>query len=317
MEIRLELKQSLRQNLDIVQKIELTNLMAIPDEILSTITKIITDNPDKIESILQHKKQEKKKEFAPDSASKVKTIYSSWIPSKGGDAKGRIISPEIISLEDFFNENIINITPDVTYIGKKNNKPKIIFSDHLKGSIDLYLCQLDSSTHPETSQLIKNLLHYDNWKRDNLIKTYTILGERQREFFEEFDTSRFNKFVSEDLGEKLNLHHTTICRLLSNRWIEARNIKGEQRILKTKDLLISQTKLLRDRAIKYLNEKFLEEFEKGQAYSDKTLFKDLQGIVSRRAIAKYRINSGIPNSMVRMKEYASKSVATPYQIKED
>ena len=314
MQIQLSLEQRIKQELKLAQIVSLSKLISVPDEVLNVVVGAISYNPDSVESLLKNQKGEN----TPDNYSdnKVQSIYSSLTPSKGdsGSIKkgGLIIYPDLRILEKSPGNYQTRVTPDVTYIGRKDDKPEIVFSDHIKGSISLTL-EVDPSIYPETSKLLSQLKKFDEWKRSTLRKTYVILGDEQREFLEELDTSRFNLFNQERLANELNLSQSTVSRVLCNRWVEARNVRGEQKFLYAKDLCVTQDDINRYTILPRLNQIFMEEFKRKKAFSDWEISRRVPNI-ARRTINKYRSRAGIPNTSKRNDLYKSSCIEEPYVI---
>jgi hypothetical protein len=312
MELGLSQQLQLNQSLCLSQTIDFAKLMAVPDEVLSTIVGAVSYNPDVIESKIMEQKDAVSGFF--DASGKVKSLYSSLIPSKGdsdGVNSGIVGAPDLRGLEGCLGQYNATTTSDVTYIGRKNDKPEIVFSDHLKGSMGLNLVQLDSSLYPETSRLLDRLRSFDQWKRDSLMKTYVVIGGKQREYMESFDKTRFNIFKQSNLADKLDFSDATVSRLISNRWVEIRSVSGEQQFTYVKDLLPTKDDLGKYIAFDALNNIMKEEFELGRAYSDAELCD--RGInLARRTVAKHRKLTGVPNSVERKAAYVSGALDKAY-----
>jgi len=312
MSISISLDQRVRQELKLSQVIECANLISVPDEVFHIVAEAISYNPSSIETVLQNQKGR----VPANSFNKVQTIYPSLIPSTGGGnvkRAGLIISPDLRAIEQCLGDYQTTITPDVTYVGKKNQKPEMVFSDHLKGSMNLMLLQIDSSVYPETSKLLYQLRKFDEWKRGKLREAYGILGEVQREFFENFDHSRYNVCSQEDLAKDLNLSAGTVSRILSNRHVEARNLNGDQKFLCAKDLLATGDKIRKYSVFPMLNDILKQEFERKGAYSDAEISERVSTL-KRRTISKHLRKLGIPTLSKRKKAYGSGSVEQPYKV---
>lgn len=316
MSMRLSLSQSLKQDLRLSQIISIVNLMTVPDEVLSTVMGAITFNPDMIEGTLQRKRGEKSGDGAADISGKVQTLYSSLMPSKGESEiakdKGMIAVPDLRAIEEKLGDYKVAVTPDVTYVGRKKEKPELIFSDHLQVSQTLQLL-LDPVKYPETSRLIAQVRRFNDWKRNVLRDIYVILGGIQREFFERFDWEKMNIFNQANLAGKVGVTSGTISRILCNRWIEARDLGGRQKYMNVKDLLISSDQIRKFRSIPELNAILKEEFEKGEAHSDIYFAERVRGL-ARRTIVKYREQSGIPPAGERKRIYEKGELEEPFQF---
>jgi len=314
MDIRVTMsaRQELRQEMRLAQVIEYAKLMAIPDEVLSVVAGAVAFNPDSIEGLLEGRKKD-----TIGGAGKVQTIYTSLTSGSTsvpeGGKRGLIISPDIRTLEEHVGSYQVETTPDVTYVGRKNAKPEIILSDHLKGAMGMLVLQIDPVKYPNASKLLRQLRNFDTWKRSQLREAYLIMGDKQREFFESFDNTRLHLFLQRHVAERLDLTVGTISRILSNRWIEARDVAGNQRVMYAKDLFATEEDLLRYRMLPVLNEIFAEEFEKGRVYSDREITERVRGI-ARRTITKYRKEAGIPSTPERRRLYSCRSRDEPFVI---
>ena len=300
-------------------RIEIANLISVPDEVMQSVVGAISYNPDSIECILQSRKQSTADLKKIDASSKVQTIYSlltsaNELPgSETRESSGKIIYPDLGVLRDHFKPFDSVRTADVTYIGRERNKPSIVYSDHLKGAMSLSLIQVDSSQFPETSRLVSQLKKFDEWKRAKLRDAYVYLGDSQREYFEQFDTSKLQIFIQEDMGEKLGLSESTVSRILENRFVEIRAIDDSQKLMRSKDLFISQDNIKRYAVTPQINNIFQEELSNGMAFSDQAIANRVKN-VARRTVTKYRIESEIPGRFDRQREYATGVVKTPYKL---
>lgn len=316
MELKLGLnaRQELKTELRLACTIAWVNLMAVPDEMLTTVLGAISFNPDSVESELQDCKANRRQ---PDTSERVKSLYSSLVPSKenvdGAKKSGLLIAPDISVLEHRLGEFQITITPDVTYIGRKGEKPELVFSDHLKGSISLTLKEIDSSKYPQASKLFAQLKMFDDWKRATLRNIYELLGETQREFLEDLDKARLNLFTLDDLANKLKRSSSTVYRLLSNRLVEARSVAGNHQPLYAKELLVTRDCLRKYLALPALNSALEEELSRGKAYSDREL-ASMTHSLARRTVHKYRQASDIPSKGVRSRAYSSGSKTEPFKF---
>ncbi len=317
--LKLSFAHEFKEEMKLSQIIRVVNLMAVPDEVLINVIGEIYNNSENVETKLQEiKKENISKGTMPDN--QVQVIYSSLISSKGNfeNKKGFISSPDLRTLENCVDDyKTAIVTPDATLIGRKNEKPEIVFSDYLKGSRNLRLMQVDAFKYPETARLFYQLRNFEDWKKSKLLEAYPIIGDVQREYFEEFDSRRFSILNQENLAEKLDISDSTVSRLLSNRLIEARNIYGEEKSLYSKDLLKTKDDVKKYKILPLINKVFLEEFEIRKAYSDRIIKEKLNGRIKTRTISKYRLKAKVPGTPGRNKGYKDNSLQEPYQMSQD
>ncbi len=306
--------QSLRQEMQLSQVIDFANLLSVPDEVLHVVAGVVSYNPDTVEKTLKKAAEET---YHQDSATSVQSVFASSLPPSKGDATKRhggiIVSPNVQSLENMLSSYKTMVTPDVTYIGRMNTEPEIVFSDHLKGTLALLMVQLDVSQYPETTKLLYKLRRFDEWKRKTLRDSYVYLGGAQREYFEDFEITRFNLYDQTKLANDLDISISTASRILSNRWVEARNIAGKQKFIYTKDLCVTADDLKRFHTIPMVNEILKKEYKLGKAHSDQDISNKIPN-VARRTIAKYRKIYNIPATPERNEAYRFGKLQEPYRI---
>jgi hypothetical protein len=305
----------LRQELKLSQIIETNMLLSVPDEVLSLVMGKISTNPEIIESFLQRERKEKQRASSADES--VKAIYYSLFPSKkSGDSasiRGIIGSPDLSGLEDCLSDTVVTITPDVIYKGRKNQAPKLKYSEHLTGSVTIQIMQLDVSRYNETSRLLNRLRLFNDWKNGLLRNVYAYIGDVQRNFFEELEYARCRILFAKDIANYVGVSESTIYRALSNRYIQAESIRGRKEIINSKDLIVTPDDLKKFIALPVLNGVMKEEFGIGIAYSDSEIIGKYPGL-ARRTIAKYRQTSDIPPANIRNQEYANAQRTEPYQF---
>jgi len=297
------------------QRIELSRMMEVPDEIMGLVVREISKNPDSTEKLLKERRNEYSgSNWYKDIDRNVKAIFSELVQKNDNqETKRGIISSPNLSL---FNQKIKGnekITPDVIYKGRELNMPEIVFSDHIAGPISIFMDQIKYSEYPETARLLKALEKFDNWKKESLRNIYTILGDKQRCFFEEFDKTRFRVFNQEDLASELGYTASTVSRIMNNRFVEANSIESNQRVMPTKGLLVTQDHFKRFVFTQRLNDLLQREFESGIVNSDCELSAIIPSI-ARRTVTKYRTDAGIPDMYERRFAYESGQLSEPYQI---
>ena len=313
----ISMRQQMDQNNRLALIVELSNLLAVPDEVLGVVGGAISYNPDAIELILRKRKEVRGN--IDEASARAQAIYAAI--SRGGSnsdesgKRGLIISPDLAEMADLLGNRQICATPDVTYVGRKDNKPEIILSDHLRGGMNLSMVMVNPEKYPETARLIKKLGSFDDWKRRTLTEAYGIIGEKQREYFESFDCSRFCVFNTRNLAEELDIDESTVARVTSNRWVEGRNISSECKAIRTKDLLITADDVRKIGVMRSLNGVLENELSRGEAYSDREL-AERAGNISRRTVTKYRTQMGIPESRERKEIYEAKQRTEPFRFPE-
>jgi DNA-directed RNA polymerase specialized sigma54-like protein len=307
MGVQISVQQS--QKVIVTQAIELSNLMSIPDQVLSAVYESALSNPESMEAALVNTKANKP--GIENASAKIMAVYpviGSQAPSAG---KGIIISPDIKTLENQVQENIhADIKPDVIYTGRESQKPELEFSNHLSGSLTIKY-ELDKKRYPQTSRLLAAIRRFNEWKKRTLRDAYVIIGDVQREYFEGFDYTKCNILTQQNLAERLNIDDSIVSRILSNRWVMATNISRHQKRLETKSLIITHDDLRKYSILPMLNDLLEEEFNMKKAYSDYEISKRIP-YLARRTLTKYRNGAEIPVHSIRHDAYRTGERNKPY-----
>ncbi|MBI1970817.1 hypothetical protein HYS47_03650 [Candidatus Woesearchaeota archaeon] len=307
MAITQQLTTNLSQRLHLSQVIEFAHLLAVPDEVFSAVSDAVSADPARTEAVLQET-------AAPTYIDdKVKNLFTTLIPASENptNRRGIIITPVLGPLKGYVPGTEVEITPDVLYIGRKQDKPEIIFSGHLQTQIKIEQVQIDRGKYPKTAKFAEQLRHFDDWKRRTLMDAYVRIGEAQREFFEDLKRTRCSIFTYETLAERLGLSPSTLSRLFPYRFVTARSCAGDEKIFPAKDFFVNGTDLQRYIAQEKLNQLFQQELTEGTAYSDRQLAEQATGIAVR-TVTKYRLLSNIPSSSERTMLYRSNQRTGPY-----
>ena len=198
------------------------------------------------------------------------------------------------------------IYPDLK-ITKENNQTKISFieKDFPKIKIDEALAKnvkknLKIEKNNELSEKIseaKWLLSSINKRNDTVLKVGELILSKQIHFFEN-NPIKIEALTNKEISEKLNIHQSTVSRILRNKYIESP--KG---IIPLKSLMVSSVSKSRNVTSIQLM-KLIENITKKEKKpkSDKQIAIELnkRGFnLARRTITKYRKMNNIPSSRNR------------------
>ncbi|MBW2966538.1 hypothetical protein KY342_05530 [Candidatus Woesearchaeota archaeon] len=273
---------NLRQEFNLVTLIRM-NVVSLPPNALDLLINLIASYPQKAESIVR------------SSKGNIRLIYDEFARHK--DA---ILS----SLEGLVTKDIkVDSTPDVTYIGRKNEKPETIFSENLIQGPKLSQTIIPRE-YPEAKKLFNFLRYEREWITKTLKKAYIIIGEVQREFIYSLSPADLNKFDLSDLAYIMEMHSTTVGRLRMGKYA----VVGKQ-ILPVHFLMPNDDSFKKYIAIERINALLAEE--PPQSYSDDKLAKETG--VARRTVAKWRNEYRIPESRERTRMY-KKDLSVRFQI---
>ena len=244
-----------------------------------------------------------------DSLDDLKKIKEDFL-SQGGDEvvfknalneiKNCDLSPGLNFQESHY------VYPDLRII-KENNQTKINFieKDFPKIKIDETLVQnvknnLKVKKNVELAEKISEarwLLTSINKRNDTVLKVGELILSKQINFFEN-NPIKIVALSNKEISSKLNIHQSTVSRILRNKYIES-----PMGIIPLKSLMVSSVSKSRNVTSIQLM-KLIEEITKKEKKpkSDKKIAIELnkRGFnLARRTIAKYRKMKNIPSSRER------------------
>jgi len=244
-----------------------------------------------------------------DSLDDLKKIKEDFL-SQGGDEvifknaldeiKNCDLSPGLNFRESHY------VYPDLRII-KENNQTKINFieKDFPKIKIDETLVQnvknnLKVKKNVELTEKISEarwLLTSINKRNDTVLKVGELILSKQINFFEN-NPIKIVALSNKEISSKLNIHQSTVSRILRNKYIES-----PMGIIPLKSLMVSSVSKSRNVTSIQLM-KLIEEITKKEKKpkSDKKIAIELnkRGFnLARRTIAKYRKMKNIPSSRER------------------
>jgi DNA-directed RNA polymerase specialized sigma54-like protein len=286
---QLKQQMSLRKELNMSQLLR-ANILSLPPKALDFLINLVVTNPEKADAIIRNKSKHRK--------GVINALY---------DGFGAVAAKNLKPLEKLVDEDAkVECIPDVVYIGRKNDRPKIIFSETLIKKPQLSLAQIPRE-YQEARNIFGFLMYEREWITDVLKRIYTIIGDAQREFIYNPVPVNLNKFELADLAEKMDLHVSTVGRLRNGRYIVIENDKSV--VLPVHFLMPNDDSFRKYNEIEKINLLLAEESP--QAYSDAKLSANLN--IARRTVTKYRKEYGIPESRERAKAY-QKDSEKRYQI---
>ncbi len=302
----------LEQSQRLAHVIEVSNLLSIPDVLFENVVEALVSDPGSAEGKL--KEASRKYEESRQSTSSIHSI----LPSSPGKNKASERSAGFIMIPDtrpLGSPQNTEASPgyDVLYLGRKDKKPEMFFSERLTYKVGISIMQIDAQKHPAAARMLGQLLKFDRWKKEMLRTAYTRLGETQREFFEEGDAARLHIFTQQNLADLLHIHQTTVSKMIANRSVEITTLQGKRIAGYTNDLCVTRDELAKYLIVPHLNRILGEEFESKTAYSDFELSQRVSSI-KRRTVAKYRQMSGIPGNSERSDSYRAGIRKEPYRM---
>ena len=194
------------------------------------------------------------------------------------------------------------IRPDLLAIYENKNWHVSINDDFMsKELIDALKNKIDAteSEHKEDSKsFIKGLER----RQQTLLLVSEYLIEAQSGYL--LDSSEKRAISNKEVASKLNISQSTVSRIVRNKYLQ---LPGK--VLLLKDLIEKRVNRYEDGAdvtsndLKFLIEELVKKEEKSNPFSDERLRDALKAQfkvnLSRRTIAKYRLNLNIPSSKMR------------------
>ena len=204
--------------------------------------------------------------------------------AKFGDTFQNYIRPDLLAIYENKNWHV-SINDD--FMSKE-------LIDSLKNKIDT-----TESEHKEDSKsFIKGLER----RQQTLLLVSEYLIEAQSGYL--LDSSEKRAISNKEVASKLNISQSTVSRIVRNKYLQ---LPGK--VLLLKDLIEKRVNRYEDGAdvtsndLKFLIEELVKKEEKSNPFSDERLRDALKAQfkvnLSRRTIAKYRLNLNIPSSKMR------------------
>lgn len=198
------------------------------------------------------------------------------------------------------------VVPDILII-RENNKWKITLNDSWMGEYtynDYYIHMMQTANDPELKEYFRSKLERARLivtsierRRTTIIQIVEAILEYQSDFF--LNGGRLVPMTMDSIAQKLNISTSTVSRAIKNKYIQYR------RPLLLRDLFSNaaseKTDASADNVRKRIEELVRDE-DHTRPLSDDKIAKALKAegmSISRRTVAKYRQQLGIPDSRLR------------------
>ena len=290
----------LRQKVSLVSLMQTQELLSIHPTALDLVLSSIELDPRGSERKLRELGNES------DASEKVKSMFGELIEGKKenttyeNENSGFATTFPLKGLSGLIKKEVlIRYTPDVTYIGRKNEKPEIRYAKHLIEAPRLSLSLLDE--FPESKKLYKLLSKEREWISSTLRDFYANLGNSQREFIYSLDPVSLHIYQLKDAAKELGFHLTTVSRLRKGRYISVIDSKQRNHMYPACVLMPNTDEYARIALTHQLNYALQKEAEEQTGRSDDWL--SVHSGLARRTVTKYRTEAGIPKSRERETSY--------------
>lgn len=209
-----------------------------------------------------------------------------------------------------YNDEMIHyIAPDVI-VKPLKNQFAVTVNDSMLPELSIeQLCNPDSIDSDGAADFLKEKYHEAmalmqgiSQRKRTLQKVACVIAERQQTFLHE-GLNKLKPMILKDIAEELGCHESTISRAINNKYIQT-----PQGLFKLKSLFtsgINRTEGLEtdsSAAVKSKIKAIIAGEIKQKPYSDQQLVHLLEKngiLISRRTVAKYREEMGIPGSSKR------------------
>ena len=287
----------LEQRLGLQQIMLTSQVLSMPIGALDILLVALVSNPQHAEEIIRESRREK----SDGRNHGLKSLYGGLVTEGGSQKKdfgGTIttFNPENMA-RLFGKESEILIVPDVTYVGKENNKPEMEFSSHLSPKPEMSFLTIPSQ-FKDTASLYTKLCKEREWIGKTLREMYAQLGERQREFLYSLKFVDMNIFDEKDVAKELNLSPSFVSRLRESRLVR---IGAGGNVVEVKMLMPTQDKIYRYQIHEKINLALEEEVKNSSALIDSQIAGRIKS--RRRTIAKYRTLAHISVGTERQTAY--------------
>ncbi|MGM0411562.1 MAG: RNA polymerase factor sigma-54 [Bacillota bacterium] len=211
-----------------------------------------------------------------------------------------------------FNEkhNTKYITPDIV-IKKVNDDFVVVINEKASPILRInpqYYKMMQKSRGDDTHDFLKKKFKSALWliksieqRRITVYRIAQAIVEKQEEFLRK-GIKYVKPMTMQDIADEIEMHESTVSRATSEKYIQT-----PQGIYDFKFFFSSGVNNVSSISIKAMIREYIENEDKDSPLSDSKLAEELkekEGMkLSRRTIAKYRNEMGIPSSLKRKKKY--------------
>lgn len=198
------------------------------------------------------------------------------------------------------------VVPDIL-ISRENGKWKVTLNDSWMGEYtynDYYIHMMQSASDPELREYFRSKLERARLivtsierRRTTIIRIVEAILELQSDFF--LNRGKLMPMTMESVAQQLNISTSTVSRAIRNKYIQYR------RSLLLRDLFsnaASESTEVSAEIVRKRIQELVRDEDHSHPLSDDKIARALkeEGMaVSRRTVAKYRQQQGIPDSRLR------------------
>ena len=203
-------------------------------------------------------------------------------------------------------EDIQYITPDL-YVHRDGQGLRVTAEEQYLPSVHInpdYLQMLETETDPEVRKYLKQklvqleqVIHNVGRRKSTLLRCGEVIARRQERFFQ---GGVLQKLTLKDVAEELELHESTVSRAVKNKFIQCERGIFPMSHFFSRDA--GQNYGVCRGGIQSMMAEIIDGEDKRKPLSDEKIVAELSRrhiVLSRRAVAKYRVEMGIPTASAR------------------
>jgi RNA polymerase sigma-54 factor len=211
----------------------------------------------------------------------------------------------------FYEENPSYIVPDLIVRLAEDGEVEVSLFDDLLPKLRFHQEYYDEMTRYEDRQVNQFLKEKSNdyhWimkslehRQETLFKVGLKIVEKQKDFFLK-GPKHLAPLTMKDISEELNIHESTVSRAVREKYMQTPYGTFELKHFFTSSLQTNDAETASSATVKNLIQEWVDQEDKRKPLSDQQIanrLKEYGIIVSRRTVAKYRDQLGIPSSAKR------------------
>ena len=203
-------------------------------------------------------------------------------------------------------EAIIYVQPDL-YIFSENGQLTVRCCEDALPQVNIngqYLNMLETEQDPAVQKYLKDklrqvdqVIHDLNNRKSTMLRCGEMIAERQKDFFL---GGSLKKLTLRDVAEALNVHESTVSRTVKDKYIQCN--RGLLPMSSFFSRSAGQNPTLCRQRIQEMLAEVIRQEDRAHPYSDEKLSELLSAqhvVISRRTVAKYRMELGILSASAR------------------
>lgn len=203
------------------------------------------------------------------------------------------------------------ITPDV-FVEKEDDEYHVIINEssvpHLMVSSYYRKVLKESESDKNLAEYLNERINTANWliksieqRKQTIYNVVSAVVKYQRDFFE-YGEKHIKPLTLKQIAEDVGIHESTVSRSINSKYMQSPRGVFEIKYFFTSGVKADDGEGVSSNAVKSIIKDMIENEDTKKPYSDQDMVNSMQenGInISRRTVAKYREEMGIPSSQKR------------------